>query len=104
MDYPEFVRGCHLGVFPSYYEPWGYTPGKYDLHLLYEKNALLIIDFSGISKILEMKNYFLFASILSYLYDMYSWRNISINEFLEKVHQQYYFVQPLVNYHYDLIN
>lgn len=27
MDYEEFVRGCHLGVFPSYYEPWGYTPG-----------------------------------------------------------------------------
>jgi glycogen(starch) synthase len=26
MDYSEFVRGCHLGVFPSYYEPWGYTP------------------------------------------------------------------------------
>lgn len=26
MDYDEFVRGCHLGVFPSYYEPWGYTP------------------------------------------------------------------------------
>ena len=18
--------GCHLGIFPSYYEPWGYTP------------------------------------------------------------------------------
>lgn len=28
MDYEEFVRGCHLGVFPSYYEPWGYTPGE----------------------------------------------------------------------------
>ncbi|NXC67484.1 GYS2 protein, partial [Anhinga anhinga] len=28
LDYEEFVRGCHLGVFPSYYEPWGYTPGK----------------------------------------------------------------------------
>jgi len=27
LDYEEFVRGCHLGVFPSYYEPWGYTPG-----------------------------------------------------------------------------
>lgn len=27
MDYEDFVRGCHLGVFPSYYEPWGYTPG-----------------------------------------------------------------------------
>lgn len=26
MDYGDFVRGCHLGVFPSYYEPWGYTP------------------------------------------------------------------------------
>jgi glycogen synthase len=26
MDYLQFVRGCHLGVFPSYYEPWGYTP------------------------------------------------------------------------------
>ena len=28
MDYPEFVRGCHLGIFPSYYEPWGYTPAE----------------------------------------------------------------------------
>lgn len=26
MDYQQFVRGCHLGIFPSYYEPWGYTP------------------------------------------------------------------------------
>ena len=26
LDYEDFVRGCHLGVFPSYYEPWGYTP------------------------------------------------------------------------------
>lgn len=26
MDYEHFVRGCHLGIFPSYYEPWGYTP------------------------------------------------------------------------------
>jgi glycogen(starch) synthase len=26
MDYDQFVRGCHLGIFPSYYEPWGYTP------------------------------------------------------------------------------
>lgn len=28
IDYEEFVRGCHLGVFPSYYEPWGYTPAE----------------------------------------------------------------------------
>ncbi|MGD9874494.1 MAG: glycosyltransferase [Kiritimatiellia bacterium] len=26
IDYDNFVRGCHLGIFPSYYEPWGYTP------------------------------------------------------------------------------
>ena len=26
MEYDQFVRGCHLGVFPSTYEPWGYTP------------------------------------------------------------------------------
>ena len=26
MEYSQFVRGCHMGVFPSYYEPWGYTP------------------------------------------------------------------------------
>lgn len=26
IEYDEFVSGCHLGIFPSYYEPWGYTP------------------------------------------------------------------------------
>jgi glycogen(starch) synthase len=26
VEYDEFVRGCNLGVFASYYEPWGYTP------------------------------------------------------------------------------
>jgi len=26
IEYEQFVRGCHLGVFPSTYEPWGYTP------------------------------------------------------------------------------
>lgn len=24
--YYEAMHGCHLGVFPSFYEPWGYTP------------------------------------------------------------------------------
>ncbi|XP_063900410.1 glycogen [starch] synthase, muscle-like [Zophobas morio] len=28
LEYEHFVRGCHLGVFPSYYEPWGYTPAE----------------------------------------------------------------------------
>ena len=26
LQYYEAITGCHLGVFPSYYEPWGYTP------------------------------------------------------------------------------
>jgi glycogen(starch) synthase len=26
LGYENFVRGCHMGIFPSYYEPWGYTP------------------------------------------------------------------------------
>ncbi len=26
IEYSQFIRGCHLGIFPSYYEPWGYTP------------------------------------------------------------------------------
>jgi glycogen(starch) synthase len=26
LEYEQFVRGCHLGLFPSAYEPWGYTP------------------------------------------------------------------------------
>src|SRR5690606_30993851 len=26
LEYDQFVRGCHMGIFPSYYEPWGYTP------------------------------------------------------------------------------
>ncbi len=26
LSYMDAVTGTHLGVFPSYYEPWGYTP------------------------------------------------------------------------------
>jgi len=26
LNYFECILGSHLGVFPSYYEPWGYTP------------------------------------------------------------------------------
>lgn len=64
MEYHQFVRGCHLGVFPSYYEPWGYTPlecmangipsitsdlsgfGDYILHHIkdHEKYGLFVIE------------------------------------------------------------
>ena len=26
LPYYDAMVGCHLGLFPSYYEPWGYTP------------------------------------------------------------------------------
>jgi len=26
LPYYDALTGCHLGLFPSYYEPWGYTP------------------------------------------------------------------------------
>lgn len=26
LPYYDAIAGCHLGVFPSIYEPWGYTP------------------------------------------------------------------------------
>ncbi len=26
LNFEQAVQGSHLGIFPSYYEPWGYTP------------------------------------------------------------------------------
>ncbi|MDB4303969.1 glycosyltransferase, partial [Desulfosarcina sp.] len=26
LPYYDCLVGCHFGLFPSYYEPWGYTP------------------------------------------------------------------------------
>jgi glycogen(starch) synthase len=26
ISYYNAIMGCHVGIFPSYYEPWGYTP------------------------------------------------------------------------------
>lgn len=26
LSYEESIQACHLGIFPSFYEPWGYTP------------------------------------------------------------------------------
>jgi glycogen(starch) synthase len=43
MEYGDFVRGCHLGIFPSYYEPWGYTP----IECLASGVAAVTSDLSG---------------------------------------------------------
>ncbi len=49
MDYGQFVRGCHLGVFPSYYEPWGYTP----LECVARGVPAVTSDLSGFGKYVE---------------------------------------------------
>ncbi len=43
IDYGNFVRGCHLGIFPSYYEPWGYMP----LECIARGVATVTSDLSG---------------------------------------------------------
>ncbi len=52
LNYLDAVVGCHLGVFPSYYEPWGYTP--------LETAALgvpaVTTDLAGFGRFLQQKN------------------------------------------------
>jgi len=52
MDYSQFVRGTHLGIFPSYYEPWGYTP----LECMASGVPAVTSDLSGFGDYL-LKNY-----------------------------------------------
>ena len=51
LGYYNSILGSHLGIFPSYYEPWGYTP--------LESAALgvpaITTDLSGFGKFLESK-------------------------------------------------
>jgi len=45
----EAIQGCHLGVFPSYYEPWGYTP----LEAAAEGVPAITSDLSGLGRFLS---------------------------------------------------
>ncbi|RLG14014.1 MAG: hypothetical protein DRN66_03045 [Candidatus Nanohalarchaeota archaeon] len=49
MDYDEIVSGCSCGVFPSLYEPWGYTPVEAGALGL----ASVTTNFSGYGKYLS---------------------------------------------------
>ncbi len=49
LDYGQFVRGCHMGIFPSYYEPWGYTP----LECVARGVPAVTSDLSGFGKYVE---------------------------------------------------
>lgn len=52
LNYYDAIIGCHFGIFPSYYEPWGYTP--------LETGALgvssLTTDLSGFGKYILKKH------------------------------------------------
>lgn len=49
LTYDEAVIGSHLGVFPSYYEPWGYTP----LETAALGVASVTTDFAGFGRYLN---------------------------------------------------
>jgi glycogen(starch) synthase len=51
LNYYEAINGCHLGVFPSYYEPWGYTP----LESLAAGVMTITSDLTGFANYLEEK-------------------------------------------------
>ncbi len=48
LSMQEALQGCHLGVFPSYYEPWGLTP----LESAADGVAAITSDLSGVGRFL----------------------------------------------------
>jgi len=51
LNYYDSIAGCHLGIFPSYYEPWGYTP----LETAALGVASLTTDLAGFGRFIESK-------------------------------------------------
>jgi len=51
LSYYDAMAGCHFGLFPSYYEPWGYTP----LEAAAMGIASLTSDLSGFGKYIQNK-------------------------------------------------
>ncbi|UMX48164.1 MAG: glycogen/starch synthase [Candidatus Nealsonbacteria bacterium DGGOD1a] len=49
LNVREAIQGCHLGVFPSYYEPWGYTP----LEAAAEGVPAITSDLSGLGRFIK---------------------------------------------------
>lgn len=49
LNVREAIQGCHLGVFPSYYEPWGYTP----LEAAAEGVPAITSDLSGVGRYIK---------------------------------------------------
>jgi len=52
IKYNDFLYGFDLSVFPSYYEPWGYTPLESIAHGI----PTITMDVSGFGKYISSKN------------------------------------------------
>ncbi|MBR9677016.1 glycosyltransferase [Candidatus Woesearchaeota archaeon] len=52
LSYYEAINACHFGVFPSYYEPWGYTP----LESAAMGVPALTTDLAGFGQFIKSKN------------------------------------------------
>ncbi|GIW67453.1 MAG: glycosyl transferase [Candidatus Parcubacteria bacterium] len=51
LNYYDAINGCHLGIFPSFYEPWGYTP----LETLAAGVMAITTDLTGFASYVEEK-------------------------------------------------
>jgi glycogen(starch) synthase len=49
LNYYDAINGCHLGIFPSFYEPWGYTP----LETLAAGVMAITTDLTGFASYIE---------------------------------------------------
>jgi phosphorylase/glycogen(starch) synthase len=52
LDYYELITGFDIGILPSYYEPWGYTPAE----SIACSTPCYTTDLSGIGRFEELKN------------------------------------------------
>lgn len=49
LDYQSFVKACDMGIFPSFYESWGYTPHE----CLFSGISTVTTNLSGFGKYVE---------------------------------------------------
>ena len=52
LDYYELITGMDIGILPSYYEPWGYTPAE----SIACSTPCYTTDLSGIGRFEELRN------------------------------------------------
>ncbi len=79
MNYYDLIQGFDLGILPSFYEPWGYTPAE----SLGCSVPCFTTDLSGIGRFEHLKN-------CSSALNIIEREGISDDEFVEKLYLQMY--------------